>query len=75
MIHKSFGNRLKKCLELRNMKQKEFAKKLGVTECSISRYINDERQPKADMIVNMCRVLGVSADWLLGMIGEKVVSE
>lgn len=69
MINQTIGDRLKYSLKIRNMKQKEFAEKIGVTEVTISRYINNERQPNADMIILICRALGVSSDWLLGMLG------
>ena len=69
MIHQTLGDRLKYSLEIRNMKQTEFAEKIGVTATTVHRYINDERIPNADAVIQMCRVLGVSADWLLGMLG------
>ena len=68
MLHQTIGDRLKYSLVIRNMKQREFAKKIGVTEVTISRYINNERQPNADMIILICRALGISSDWLLGML-------
>lgn len=67
MIYKTIGDRLKYSLEIRKLTQKEFAQRINVTESAISRYINDERVPRADTLVSICRELGVSADWLLGM--------
>ncbi len=68
MIYKTLGDRLKLSLKIRKMTQKEFAERLDMTEPTISRYIKGTRQPNADTIVAICRVLGISADWLLGMI-------
>lgn len=68
MTHKTIGDRLKYSLEIRKMTQREFAERLDMTEPTISRYIKGTRQPNADTIIAICRVLGVSADWLLGMI-------
>ena len=68
MMYKSLGTRLKHALDIRCISQKDFAKRIGVTECTISRYVNDERLPKADMVVVICRNLGISSDWLLGLM-------
>jgi len=68
MIHRTLGDRLKYSLEIRHIQQRDFAKRLGITEATMSRYINDQRLPRADTIVDICNELGVSADWLLGMI-------
>lgn len=65
-----FGDRLKRLLILRNMTQREFAKKIGITECAISRYIQNERKPNYEILVKICKTLNISADWLLGLIGE-----
>jgi len=68
MLYKSIGDRIKYSLDIRKMSQKEFAKRLKITEATLSRYINGTRLPKADMIIDICNELGVSADWLLGML-------
>jgi len=67
MIYQTMGDRIKLALEMRNMKQKELAKRVGMTEVTISRYITGDREPKADAIIAICNALCVSADWLLGM--------
>ena len=67
MIYETIGDRLKYSLNIRKLTQKEFAQRINITESAMSRYISDERVPRADTIVSICRSLGVSADWLLGM--------
>lgn len=67
MIYQTMGDRIKIALEMRNMKQKELAKRVGMTEVTISRYVTGDREPKADAIIAICNALCVSADWLLGM--------
>ena len=67
MIYQTMGDRIKLALEMRNMKQKELAKRVGMTEVTISRYVTGDREPKADAIIAICNALCVSADWLLGM--------
>lgn len=62
------SKRLKMALEIRNIQQKEFAKKTGLTAVTVSRYVNGGRQPNANNIIVICKTLGISADWLLGLI-------
>jgi transcriptional regulator with XRE-family HTH domain len=52
------------------MTQSEFAKKVGLTDAAVSRYIKNEREPRYQVLVKMCKTLNISADWLLGLIGE-----
>ena len=69
MLYQSIGDRIKYLLSIRKLSQKEFAKRLGITEATLSRYVSGTRMPKADMIISICNELGISADWLLGMLG------
>ena len=67
MTEDSFGQRLKKVLAERNMMQKELAEKIGVNEMAISRYIHGGRIISVPILVEICRALNVSADYLLGL--------
>lgn len=60
--------RLKKALILRNKTQRALANEIGVTEVTISRYVNGTRYPDAEIIVRICKALNISADWLLELI-------
>lgn len=60
------GQRILELLEQKDMKQKDLAQKLGITEVSVSRYINGTHTPHTDIVVKMADILGVSADYLLG---------
>lgn len=61
------GERIAHALEMRGMTQKELANKTRLTEVTISRYINNQRVPKATHVKTLCKALCVSADWLLGV--------
>lgn len=61
-----FIKRLQKVLEEKNITQREFARLVGVTEVTISRYLNGERKPRIEIIDRMAEVLNVSTDYLLG---------
>ena len=67
MTEDSFGQRLKKVLTERNMMQKELAEKIGVNEMAISRYIHGGRMVSVSILIDICKVLNVSADYLLGL--------
>ena len=62
-----FGLRLHLVLDKHNMSQKEFADLVNVTEMTASKWVNGQSQPRIDYLVVICRRLGVSADWLLGL--------
>ena len=61
----AFGKKLKMALNLSGMTQRELADKANMTEAAVSRYISGTRQPNFDQLKKLCRVLNVSADWLL----------
>ena len=60
------GYRIKVALERQNMRQKDLAKKMGVKDPFISKIVNDEQRLNCDQIIALCKILKVSADWLLG---------
>lgn len=53
-------------MEEKNMSQKELARLAGITEASMSKYISGTRTPRIDVIANISRALGVTADDLIG---------
>ena len=50
----------------RGYSQKKLAELIGVTETTMSRYINGTRQPKIEIIANLATVLQIDVDELLG---------
>lgn len=61
-----FVKRLQLLLDENNINQKELAKKVGVTEVTISRYMTGERKPRIDIANKMAEVLGATTDYLMG---------
>ena len=49
-MENKFGKRLTLVMEIRNIKQKQLASITGVTEATVSRYVNDKRTPDIDFI-------------------------
>ncbi len=70
---KIIGSRINSALALRDMKQKELAKILGVTDNTVSYYVSGARTPNAEQIIAIANALDVSADYILGI--TEIVSE
>jgi transcriptional regulator with XRE-family HTH domain len=62
----SIGDRILNLRKELNLSQKELAEKVGITEASLSRYENDLREPKAEIITRLSNALNCSTDYLLG---------
>jgi transcriptional regulator with XRE-family HTH domain len=67
MTEDSLGQRLKAVLNSRHMMQKELAEKIGVNEMAISRYVHGGRIISVPILIDICKALNVSADYLLGL--------
>lgn len=50
---------LKSILEDRHMTQHQLAEDIGITDVSMSHYVNGRRTPKAVTLFRMCDALGV----------------
>jgi transcriptional regulator with XRE-family HTH domain len=60
------GTRISELLEQRGISQRELADRVGVTEVSMSRYINGGRTPKAPILANIAKELHTTSAYLLG---------
>jgi transcriptional regulator with XRE-family HTH domain len=63
----NLGERIIELLKESGMTQKVFADYIGITEASLSRYINGERKPKAEIVANMATALHTTSDYILGV--------
>lgn len=52
-----FSERLKEILRINNISQSDLAKLTGLTECTISRYVNGTRCPNLDNFIKICKAL------------------
>ena len=64
---KQFGRRLRIARLIKELKQSDVAKEIGIAEITYSTYERGEREPKLYVVQRMARLFGVSADWLLGL--------
>ena len=60
-----FKDKVRELMKAQDLSQKDMAEKTGITEASISRYLNGERTPRIDIIVNFAKALKVDVDYLI----------
>lgn len=65
---KTLPQRIRKTLEKKNMSRKELAEKTGVSRQRIGYYCDGTNVPDAEILAKIATVLGVSADYLLGLV-------
>lgn len=64
---KTIGQRINEALAIRDVKQKDLAKFLEVTDNTISYFVSGKRTPNTEQIIEIAKFLDVSADYLLGL--------
>ena len=68
-----FRLRLLKTMKEQNISQKDLAITIGVTEASMSRYVNGNRMPKTEILANIATALKTTSDYLLGVEKENEI--
>ncbi|MTI67440.1 MAG: helix-turn-helix transcriptional regulator [Firmicutes bacterium] len=68
---RSIGNKIFELRKKLGLSQKQLADKIGITEASLSRYENDLREPKAEIILRLAECLNCTTDYLLGRTNNK----
>ena len=66
----SFATVLKERRQALGLTTTQCAKMLGVTQPAWNQWELGLREPKFERLRDICRVLGVSSDWLLGLTGK-----
>lgn len=59
--------RLREAIQYGNISQKDLAEKIGINPSTISKYMRLDKFPSIDTFANICKVLDVSADDILGI--------
>lgn len=59
--------RLREAIKQSGMQQKEIAAKLGVSPQTISKYMKNDIFPALDTFANLCILLDISSDDILGI--------
>lgn len=68
----TIGTRIEELMKKENLSQKDLSAMAGVTESALSRYLNDERLPKADILANIATALNTTTDYLINGKSEEV---
>ena len=67
----NIGDRLKRArLSAGYAQQKDVAEALGIERTRYLKWEHGDSQPSLDMLARMCRLFGVSSDYLLGLEDE-----
>lgn len=61
----TFEAKISRFLKENGMSQRELAKKVGVTEVSMSRYISGDRVPKGPIVAKIAKELGTTVEYLM----------
>ena len=64
-----FAERLREAMTDRGVGVYKLAEEAGVCFTTVYCWLRGERVPSGSLIPQLCRVLDVSADWLLGLRG------
>lgn len=62
----NIGKKMKELMKSQNIMQRDLAIRLNIKESTISRYINNQREPNAEMLANIATALNTTTDYLLG---------
>ncbi|MCI7061412.1 MAG: helix-turn-helix domain-containing protein [Lachnospiraceae bacterium] len=62
-----FGERLRDLRHEKHMTQKQLADKLDLSKGTISAYEQGKKYPSIEVLIKLCNILQVSADYLLGL--------
>ena len=60
-----FGERVLSKAKENGLNQKELAELIGVTPAALSRYLNNEREPRMEIVANMATALNTTTDYLI----------
>lgn len=61
----TWQEKVKQLMNNQGINQKKLSQLSGITEASISRYLNGERAARLDIIINFAKALNVTTEYLL----------
>lgn len=65
-----FAMNLKKLMIEREMTAADIARKTGMTQAALSRYINDKRNPRLNSVIKIAKALNVPIELLVKGVDE-----
>ena len=66
-MEEKFHHRVKALMKEQGMTQRELARRTGLTEASVCKYLSGARTPQAEAVVLLAKALGTTSDYLLGI--------
>lgn len=66
MKNPQFGDRLGILLLEKGITQQDLARKIGCSEATISKYINNINSPQVPLLIEIAKVLDTTSNYLLG---------
>lgn len=67
ILLKDIQKRLREEIRASSLSLKEIAQKLGINPSTVSKYLRQDKFPAIDTFANLCEILDVSADDILGL--------
>lgn len=64
---KTIQDNLREAIKYSGLSQKEIAIKLGINPSTVSKYIRQDKFPSIETFANLCLILDVSSDDILGL--------
>lgn len=59
--------RLREAIIQGTISKSELARQLGISQSTISKYLHKDKYPSLETFANLCKILDVSADDILGL--------
>ena len=66
-MEEKLHHRVKALMKEQGMTQRELAKRSGLTEASVCKYLSGSRLPHSEAVVLLAKALGTTSDYLLGI--------
>ena len=66
-----FGDKLRALRIEKKLTQNDLAARLGIVGASVSSYEKSKQYPSVEVLIQLCQIFDVSADYLLGLSDDK----
>ena len=66
-----FGDKLRALRMEKKLTQNDLAARLGIVGASVSSYEKSKQYPSVKVLIQLCQIFDVSADYLLGLSDDK----
>ena len=70
----TIADRINEILRVKGIKKTELAKRIGISDSSVSTMCSGKSNPSGQTITMICREFGVNPEWLKNGVGEKFIA-